>query len=417
MKIIILGSGLLGVTTAYELGKRGFDVTVLERQPESARETSFANGGQLSYTHAEPWASPSVLPKMVKWAFRDDAPLVLRPRADWAMITWGLKFLRNCTNDRANINCVNLLRLGLYSREQMEIIRRESGVAFDFGDKGVLHIYSTEKDFEHAKMQDEFQAKFGSEQRVLTRDEVYAMEPSFSHSSRNIIGGIHAFQDETGDPYLFCNALAKVASERHGVKFVYGANIASLRREGNDIVAVETDKGEYKADGYVMAMGSYSPLYLKPLGIKVPIYPMKGYSITINANEYCPNVSLTDGTHKIVYSRLGSRLRVAGTAEFAGHDQSIREKRITPIVDAAKALFPKADWSQEIGKWGCIRPSTPDGPPIIGNTPIRNLFLNTGHGTLGWTQAAGSAVIVADLMEGKPPAIMLHGLTLNRYMA
>ncbi len=416
MKIVILGSGLLGVTTAYELGKRGFDVTVLERNQESARETSHANGGQLSYSHAEPWAAPSVLPKIGKWMFKSDAPLVLRPRADLDMIKWGLKFLRNCTTARAEVNCVNMLRLGLYSRERFAAIMNETGVAHDQGKSGILHIFSTEEDFTHAKEHNDFQAKFGCEQRVLTREEVYAMEPSFQYSDRVIVGGIHSFMDETGDPYLFCNALAKVATERYGVKFEFGVNIKEIHSQDMMITGVETDKGRVVADGYVMAMGSYSAPILRQVGIKVPIYPMKGYSITINANEFCPHMSLTDGTHKIVYSRLGGRLRVAGTAEFAGYNQSINEKRITPIVAAAKKLFPKADWEQDIFKWGCIRPQTPDGPPILGPTPFRNLFLNTGHGTLGWTQAAGSAAIVADIMEGKKPGIMMQGLTLERYM-
>ncbi|NBO18489.1 MAG: D-amino acid dehydrogenase [Proteobacteria bacterium] len=415
MKILVLGSGLLGVTVAYELGKRGFDVSVLERNVSSARETSFANGGQLSYSHAEPWANPSVLPKIGKWMFRSDAPLVLRPRADLDMIKWGLKFLRNCTTERAHINCINILRLGLYSREQMQKMVAETGVQFDYGTDGVLHIYSKKEDYDAARAHNDFQAKFGCEQRVLTREQVLALEPTLAHTSRDIVGGIHANIDETGDPFLFCNALAKVAEERYGVKFHYGTTIKEIRSQGNTITGVVTDKGSISADTYIMAMGSYSAVYLKQIGIQVPIYPMKGYSITLKTNEFCPKVSLTDGTHKIVYSRLGDRLRVAGTAEFAGYSQTINEKRVAPIVAAAKVLFPKADWSQEIEKWGCIRPSTPDGPPIMGPSPFKNLFLNSGHGTLGWTQAAGSAVIVADIVEGKKPPILMQGLTLERY--
>jgi D-amino-acid dehydrogenase len=215
---------------------------------------------------------------------------------------------------------------------------------------------------------------------------------------------------------MFCNAMAKVASERYGVVFQYGVNINKLVTEGKNIVAVTTDKGDMTADGYVMAMGAYSPLYLRDIRINVPIYPMKGYSVTLEANEYCPHYSLTDSTQKIVYSRLGNRLRIAGTAEFAGYDASINESRIAPIVKAASTMFPQADWNQELTKWACLRPSTPDGPPIMGHTRYRNLFLNTGHGTLGWTQCAGSAAIVADIMEEKRPEIILHGLTLERYL-
>jgi len=416
MKIIVLGSGLLGVTAAYELGRRGHEVTVIDRQAESGAETSYANGGQLSYSHAEPWANPSVLPKILPWMFRADAPLVLKPRADWQMIKWGLKFLRNCTVTRANAACVNTLRLGLYSKLQMEIIREETGIAFDFSDKGILHIYSGDEDFDTARRHNELQAKFGGEERVLTAEECFALEPALMSTSRSIVGGIHAFKDESGDAYTFCNELAKVAAERHGVKFQYGVGIERLLAENSKVVAVKTDQGDVTADAYVMAMGSYSPIYLRTIGISLPIYPMKGYSITLEANQACPDISITDGTHKIVYSRLGSRLRVAGTAEFAGYNTDIRQHRIAPIVKAASVLFPGADWNQEIKTWACLRPSTPDGPPIIGYTPYSNLFLNTGHGTLGWTQAAGSCAILADSIEGITPEIMLHGLTMERYL-
>ncbi|MDE3015974.1 MAG: D-amino acid dehydrogenase [Pseudomonadota bacterium] len=415
MKIIILGSGLLGVTTAYELGRRGHEVTVIERQPGCGMETSYANGGQLSYSHAEPWAGPSVLPKLPQWFFRNDAPLVFRPRADWQMIKWGLQFLRNCTGARARGNCVNLLRLGLYSRRQMTRIREETGITFDYAAKGVLHIFSTEKDFDRAKRQLEFQAKFGCEERVLSRQEALALEPALSHTSRAIVGGIHSVLDESGDAWMFCTALAKVAAERHGVKFRYGVLVNRLRTDGNAISAVVTDQDDLTADAYVMALGSYSPLHLRPIKINLPIYPMKGYSITTEAGDACPQVSITDGTHKIVYSRLGSRLRVAGTAEFAGYSQRINDRRIAPILRAAKELFPKANWNAEIKSWACLRPSTPDGPPIIGATPYSNLFLNTGHGTLGWTQAAGSATLVSDLIDRTLPGISLSGLTMERY--
>jgi len=416
MKIIILGSGVLGVTTAYELGKRGFEVMVIDRQATSGAETSFANGGQLSYSHGEPWASPAALKKLPKWLFDSEAPLVFRLRADWQMIKWGLKFLHNCTIARAHINCVNLLRLGIYSKQCFDAIRAETGIVFDHSDKGILHLYGTDRDFDHAKRQNDFQAKFGCEQRVLSHEECLDLEPALTHTSRRLVGGIHAFADESGDAYLFSNALAKIATERYGVQFRYGTTIKGLHSANKQIVAVNTDQGDLSADGYVMAMGSYSPIHLRPLGIKLPIYPMKGYSISLPANDACPHISITDGTHKIVYSRLGSRLRVAGTAEFAGYNAAVNEKRIAPIVKAASALFPKADWHQDLHKWGCLRPSTPDGPPVIGLTPYRNLFLNTGHGTLGWTQAAGSAVIVANLMENKLPGIMLHGLTMERYL-
>ncbi|MDX1974942.1 MAG: D-amino acid dehydrogenase [Rickettsiales bacterium] len=415
MKIIVLGSGLLGVTTAYELGRRGHEVTVLDRQAVSGAETSFANGGQLSYSHSEPWANPGSLKKLPKWLLDPEAPLVFRLRADWQMITWGLQFLRNCTTSRAEVNGVNILRLGLYSKRKMTEIREQTNIAFDFAKGGILHLFGKDTDYEYAKGLYAFQGKFGDVHNILSRDECYALEPALAHTQRTIVGGIHTVNDEYGDAYLYCNELAKVATERHGVKFQYGVDIQKLRAQQGKITAVVTDKGEFNADSYVMAMGSYSPIPLREHGINLPIYPMKGYSITIPTNEYCPAISLTDGTYKVVYSRLGNRLRVAGTAEFAGHNTDINEKRITPIVKAARSLLPKAGWDQDISKWACLRPSTPDGPPIIGKTKIPNLYLNTGHGTLGWTQAAGSSAIVCDIIEAKTPEIILHGLTIERY--
>jgi D-amino-acid dehydrogenase len=297
----------------------------------------------------------------------------------------------------------------------MAAIRRDEGLDFSYSGKGILHIYESQEEFDHSKKQLEFQAKFGGDERILSRDEVLELEPSLAHTSRAIIGGIHAHHDESGDAHSFSTQLAARAAERFGVKFLHNISVTELIKEGNKIVAVNTDQGEMQADVFVMALGSYSPVYLRKIGIDTPIYPMKGYSITIEANEYCPYISLTDGKYKIVYSRLGTKLRVAGTAEFAGYDTTINEKRIAPIVQAAKSLLPLADWGQDVGKWACLRPSTPDGPPIIGRTPYYNLFLNTGHGTLGWTQAAGSARLVADIMERKTPEILLHGLTLERY--
>lgn len=405
----------MGVTAAYELARRGFDVTVIDRQKSPAAETSFANGGQLSYNHAEPWANPSVLPKLPSWLLRSDSPLVFRPRADWEMIKWGLSFLRNCTYTRASINTVNMLRLGLYSRQCLHRILQEENIEFNYLKKGILHIYSSQIEFEHGKKQAEYQAKFGGEEKILSKNEILELEPNLAYSTREIAGAIHANNDESGDANIFCAKLAERARERFGVKFEFGVLVNNIKTKGNQVVAIETNKGDMQADGYVMALGSYSSVYLRKIGIDVPIYPMKGYSITLEGNEFCPNISITDGTHKIVYSKLGNKIRVAGTAEFAGYDTGINEERIAPIIKAASGIAPKADWNQKISKWACLRPSTPDGAPIIGSTPYMNFFLNTGHGTLGWTQAAGSAFLLADIMVNRPPEIVLHGLTLGRY--
>lgn len=414
MKIIVLGAGLLGVSTAYELGKRGFEVTVLDRRGGAGAETSFSNGGQLSYSAAEPWASPHVLAKLPLWLFNPDAPLVFHPRLDPDMISWGLRFLRNCTSTRAYVNCLNLLRLGLYSRKRMAKIRTETGIEFDFTQKGILHIYGSAKDLENGIRQRDLQAKFGCEQNVLTREECITLEPCLAHTSRVIAGGIHSVMDEIGDAYKYCTSLAKIAAERHNVKFIYETDIQKLMAENGRIAGVKTSKGEMTADGFVMALSAYSVPLLKKIGIKIPIYPMKGYSLTLDADEYTPVSSIMDCNYKVVYTRLGNRLRISGTAELAGYNDRIAKKRIDTILRAAQSILPKSDWSQPMHEWACLRPSTPDGLPRLGFTPYPNLFLNTGHGTLGWTQAAGSASIVADIMENKQPEILLDGMILER---
>lgn len=413
MKVLVLGSGLLGVTTAYVLASRGHTVEVFDRQPESGTECSYANGGQLSYSAAEPWATPHVLTKLPKWLTHPDSPLVFRLRADPDMIRWGLKFLRNCTTPRAERNCINLLRLGLYSRLKMQEIIDTTGIAFDYIQNGILQIFDSQRELNHAAKQAEFQAKFGCEQHVLTGQEVLTLEPALSYTRRTIAGGIHAIMDGTGDAFLFCRELAAYCTEKLGVVFHYDTAITQIDAESGRIYSVTSEKGEHTADAYVMALGAFSTTFLKGLGLRVPIYPMKGYSLTVEANEDAPRMSITDGQHKIVFSPLGDRVRVAGTAEFAGYNQDILEARIRPIMEASRSLLPTLDWDNYFDEWACLRPQTPGGPPILGATPMPNLFLNTGHGTLGWTQAAGSAYIVADVMEKRLPEITLGGLSMG----
>lgn len=420
MKVLILGAGVIGVTTAYVLATRGYEVEVIDRAPNAAAETSFANGNQLSYSHAEPWASPSTLPKILRWMFDDTAPLVMRPRLDYQMMKWGIKFLANCTHNRAQANTITLLRLGLYSRKKMEHLVSMTGINFDYHRDGILHIFSRQSDFDHARRQVEFQEKFGCQENIKTTAECVQLEPALEHAGYDIIGGIHAHLDECGDIHTFTTRLAKICAEEHGVKFHFDTNILGLRTNAqNKIDAVQTDKGTFTADSYVMALGSYSPLHLRKLGISVPIYPMKGYSMTLRSNRFAPKLSLTDQKAKIVYTHsAGDKLRIAGTAEFAGYNTSIKSKRTHSFIKAVKTLFPKAldEEGAVLSEWACLRPSTPDGPPILGKTPIDNLFLNTGHGTLGWTQAAGSAFLLADAMEGKDTEISLTGLDLERWL-
>ena len=416
MKICILGSGVLGVTSAYELARRGHDVTVIDRQPEAARECSFANGAQLSYAHAEPWANPGVFINLFKWMFREDAPLVLRPSADPHMIRWGLLFLRNCLPSYARRHTEVMMRLGLYSKKKMGELLADTQVEFHHLSKGILHVYSDQASFDKARRQADYQHSIGgSPEIILTQAEVMALEPSLKHAT-HLLGGIHAPIDESGDIHLFTKNLAALCTERYGVKFLYNKSLRRIHQSGNAISHLEfVGDTEYTSgfDRYVMSLGAASPVYLRQLGLHVPIYPMKGYSISFDSSEFCPEVSITDDLARQVYSRIGGRMRVAGTAEFAGYNDAVRKVRIDPLLKGMKKLFPDAPL-ENLTEWACLRPSTPDGPPIIGGTPLANLFMNTGHGTLGWTQAAGSARLLADVMENKPTEIPLSGLDIER---
>lgn len=414
MHIIILGSGITGVLSAYYLGKAGHTVEVIERQPESARECSFANGGQLSYSHAEPWANPYVFPKLFKWMFQDDAPLVLRFSLDPRMIEWGLRFLWNCRPSAADKHSLALLRLGLHSKQKMNEVVDDTGIEFHHVKGGILHVYSSQAAFEHAQKQAIFQHQHGCPETVMSWDECLKLEPSLQHTTQPYYGGIHSPLDESGDICVFTQKLADYCRTHFGAVFHYNTDIMALHAESGKVTHVSTNRGNMRADSYVVSMGAYSPLLLRPLGIRVPIYPMKGYSVTFPANEFTPKISITDDERKIVYSRLGYRIRVAGTAEFAGYNTDVNIKRIDPIVNGIKSLFPKADL-QFHDHWACLRPSTPDGPPIIGKTRYSNLYMNTGHGTLGWTQGAASASLLADIIDNKSPQIALDGLTLARY--
>lgn len=417
MKICILGAGVLGVTSAYELARRGHEVTVIERGAEPARECSFANGGQLSYSHAEPWANPHVFPKLFTWAFQDDAPLVLRPSTDMHMMRWGLLFLLNCLPAKARANCETMLRLGLYSKQKMAELMAKTKVEFAFLGNGTLHVFDDQKSFDGAKRHAEFQAKLGCTETPMTPAECFTLEPTLANTTKKLVGGMYAPIDESGDIHVFTKNLADYCAKNLKVTFLYNQKIAKLHKTDDRIthVEIEGQHRDYMAgfDAYVMALGSHSAPHLRKLGLYVPIYPMKGYSISFNASAHCPKVSITDDAAKQVYTLLGNRMRVAGTAEFAGYNEAVRAVRIDPLKRGMKELFPEAP-QEELTEWACLRPSTPDGPPIIGKTPIANLYMNTGHGTLGWTQAAGSARLLADVVDGAPTEIPLTGLGIER---
>lgn len=415
MKIIVLGAGVAGITAAYRLAARGHQVEVVEQGAEPAMACSFANGGQLSYTHAEPWANPGVLPKLPGWMLHPDSPLVFRPRADLDMFRWGIRFLMNCTHAKADAHTRTLLRLGLYSRLQLHDIVEHTGIAFNHRKQGILHIFSTEKKLQGALKQMEFQNTIGGNEVVLTAKECLEKEPSLAHAAQHVAGGIFAADDESGDVHAFTVALAHYCADKLGVKFHYNTRIAWINHQGDTVTGVETSTGHLSADAYVMSLGAYTPPYLHKLGIALPIYPMKGYSITVPAWEGAPELSITDSCRKIVYSRLGDKVRAAGTAELAGYNERIRQTRVVPLLKAFAELFPKANISQA-GKWACLRPQTPDGPPVVGKTPYKNLYLHCGHGTLGWTQSPGTSALLADVIDGKPTGIPMDGLEMGRFL-
>ena len=408
MRIVVLGAGLIGVASAWFLVEDGHEVIVVDRQPGPARETSFANGGQISTSHAEPWANPDTPLKILRWLGREDSPLLWRLRADAAQWGWGLRFLRECTPDRTRANIRAILALALDSRARLKILRHDLGLDYDCLERGILHYYTDPAEFEHALPQAEFMRQFGCDRVVKSGAECLAIEPALKDSRIPIVGGTWTVDDESGDAQRFTAALAERCRGK-GVTFRYDCAVAGIESTGGHFSAIRFENGErLAAEACVVALGSYSTLLLRPLGIRIPVYPAKGYSITIPlaAAASAPSVSLTDDGAKLVYSRLGNRLRVAGTAEFTGYDTQINPARIEPLVRRVKQIFPGLDFRGDaVEPWTGLRPATPSNVPLIGSTRVANLYVNTGHGTLGWTLAVGSGRLLADRVAGRDPAI------------
>jgi D-amino-acid dehydrogenase len=416
VRVVVLGAGVVGTAAAWYLAKAGHEVTVADRQPGAGLETSFANGGQISPCHAEPWANPSVLPKVLKWLGRDDAPLLFRwGRWDPALWRWGLRFLANCPPSRMAVNMERTLRVAIYSRACLAELRAETGIRYDQRTQGILHIYRDTREFGHARAAAGLMRQWGLERAVKTVAECVAIEPALAAASPQLAGGIFTPGDESGDAHKFTQELAALAAAR-GVSFRYGTTVQALVRDGDRIAVADTDNGPLTADAFVLAAGSYSPLLARPLGLALPIVPAKGYSITLGGvGNGAPTVSITDDEHKLVYSRLGDRLRCAGTAEMTGYDTTLTAKRWQAIRGHARALFPQAGDFDAAEPWTGLRPVTPDSVPLLGATGLRNLYLNTGHGTLGWTMACGSGRALADLISGRQPDIDMAGLGLERF--
>ncbi len=415
MRVIVLGAGLLGVTSAYYLQQLGHDVTVIDRQATPAAETSFANGGQISVSHAEPWANPSAPLKVLQWLGKEDAPLLFRIRADMRQWLWGLQFLRECTPARTRHNIEQIVRLGTYSRDTLQQLRRDTDIRYDERTQGILHFYTTQKEFDGALAPAEQMRALGCERQVISADEAVKLEPALAHIRPQLAGATYTAEDESGDANRFARELARLAAEA-GVKFLMSHTITALREVGGAIDHVEVTDAEgrfqrIRGDAFVMAMGSLSPLLAAPLGIRLPIYPAKGYSVTLPVKDASKayQVSLTDDEYKLVFSRYtsesGDRMRIAGTAELNGYDRDLNRVRCEAIVRRVEQLFPGAGDTAQAQFWTGLRPATPSNVPLIGRTKLANLYLNTGHGTLGWTHACGSGKSIARIVSGLVPEV------------
>ena len=424
MNIAVLGAGIVGTTSAWYLARAGHEVMVLDRQPEPALETSFANGGQISVSHSEPWANPMAPFKVVKWLGREDAPLLFRPRADLAQWSWGMRFLFECLPSRTRRNTEAAFALALYSRNELQLLRRETGIAYDHATRGILHFFTDGASFDHGRRQAALLRGRGLDMEEKTPVECVSVEPALAPARRLMVGGIYAPSDESGDARLFTLALARLGRAK-GIAFRHNISVRAIETEGGRVsrVVIDDEAGieeSVRADAYVVALGSYSPLLLAPIGISIPVYPVKGYSITIALAEdqvrgdVAPRVSLTDDERRIVISRLGNRLRVAGTAELAGYDNEINALRCEALVRRVLQLFPDIRNAGEAEFWMGLRPATPSNLPCIGRTRYSNLFLNTGHGTLGWTMACGSGRALADIVSGTTPEVEFSFLGVAR---
>lgn len=415
MKVIVLGAGIVGVTSAYQLAKAGHAVTVIDRQQGPALETSFANAGEVSFGYCSPWAAPGIPIKAVKWLFMQHAPLILRPKVDAAMLSWLVKMLSNCTSERYAINKSRMLRLADYSRISLATLRAETGIAYDERMQGTLQLFRTQAQLDASAKDVTALAADGIPYEVLDRDGCIRVEPALKHVREKIVGGLRTPKDETGDCFKFANQLAAKAEEI-GVRFAYGTEIKGLDVEGGRVRGVVTAKEKLPADAVVVALGSYSPLLVRPFGIRLPVYPVKGYSLTIPITDAsrAPESTVMDETYKIAITRLGDRIRVGGMAEISGYTNDLGMARRRTLEHSVMDLFPGGD-ANKGSFWSGLRPMTPDGTPVIGPTKIDGLYLNTGHGTLGWTMSTGSARVIADLVGDRKPEIDTTDLAITRY--
>ncbi|MCO4318638.1 D-amino acid dehydrogenase [Phyllobacterium sp. 21LDTY02-6] len=418
MKVLVLGSGVVGVTSAWYLTQAGHEVTVVDRQPGPARETSFANAGEISPGYSSPWAGPGIPLKAIKWMLMHFGPLVVRPKLDPYMALWLVKMLRNCTNARYARNKARMVPIAEYSRDTLKALRAETGIAYDERALGTLQLFRDQKQYEGTAGDINVLKQFGVPYELLDADGCITAEPALANVKGKFVGGLRLPGDETGDCQIFTEKLAARCAEA-GVKFLFNTTINSINTSGSRIASVSTDNEELTADAYVMAFGSYSPFLLRRIGVYIPVYPVKGYSITVPISdpEGAPVSTVMDETYKVAITRLGDRIRAGGTAEISGFDLTLREARRGTLVHSVGDLFPNGGDLSKASFWTGLRPMTPDGPPIIGGgTRYSNLYLNTGHGTLGWTMSCGSARVLSDLVSGKSPDVDPSALSIARYM-
>ena len=416
MKVLILGSGVIGVTSAYYLAKAGHEVTVIDRQPKPALETSFANAGEVSPGYSSPWAGPGVPVKAVKWLLMKHGPLVVRPKLDPVMWLWLAKMLRNCTSARYAVNKSRMIPIAEYSRDCLRALRSDIGIRYDERAQGTLQLFRYQAQLDHTAGDIAVLKQTGVPFEVLDRDGCVAAEPALSAVRDKIAGGLRLPQDETGDCHMFTQALA-LEAEKLGVRFAFNVGIEGLNADATRITGVATSTGVMQADAYVLALGSWSPRLVRPLGISLPVYPVKGYSITVPITDAdaAPVSTVMDESYKVAITRLGDRIRVGGTAEISGYSDKLYAARRATLDHSLTELFPRGGDLKKATFWSGLRPMTPDGPPVIGPTRYSNLHLNTGHGTLGWTMACGSGRVLADLLSGRKPDIDTKELAISRY--
>jgi D-amino-acid dehydrogenase len=416
MKVLVLGGGAIGVTTAYYLARAGHEVDLVDRQPGPALETSFGNAGEVSPGYSAPWAGPGVPLKAIKWMLMHHSPLVIWPLLDPAMWRWGAAMLANCTERAYALNKSRMVPIAEYSRDCLKALRAEVGITYDDRAQGTLQLFRTQAQLDGIAKDVEVLQQYKVPFEVLDRAGFCQVEPALKLTQEKFVGALRLPNDETGDCFLFSNRLAEMAAVL-GVRFQWNTAIHALGAEGGRITSVRTSAGELKADAVVLALGSHSPQLLAPLGIRIPVYPVKGYSITVPITDAtaAPESTIMDETHKVAVTRLGDRIRVGGTAELAGYSTALREPRRRTLEHVVTDLFPRGGDVSKASFWCGLRPMTPDGTPIVGGTPFANLYLGTGHGTLGWTMAAGTGRLLADLISGRKPEIALDGLTMARY--